>query len=65
MFKISLNHTNGFVGKKAQPNTTKQIHTSMRCHLRHGGGLLQIKGEFSYLQIVRMSPPGHLHIVTH
>lgn len=30
---------------------TKQTHTSMRCQLRHTGGFLQIREEFSYLKI--------------
>lgn len=52
--------------EKARINQlTKEIHTSMRCQLRHTGGFLQIREEFSYLKIVRVSPPGHLHTVTH
>lgn len=56
MFKISLSHANGFVGKKASINhLTKQTLTSTRCLLRHIGGFLQIREEFSYLKIFSVS----------
>lgn len=68
MFKISLFHTNGFIGKtkpnqnetKQKPQTnikptklTKQMHTNVWCDLRSTGVFSQIREGFSYLEMGR------------